>query len=586
MATTARSAVVSEPRPLAPQQGADPIDVAVGHASLAGAKGHNEDFFGATTPQAAELAAKGLVAAVADGLGGHDEGHEASEHAIRGLLADYYATPPTWSVPHALDQVISALNRWLHDFALRQRDLVGRATTLSVLVLRGTRYFTAHVGDSRIYLLRGGSLRRLTTDHLWEHPELDNVLKRALGLDAQIVVDHGEDHLEAGDVFALVSDGVWSALEDARITAILAAVPASSVDPAAAAEALVRAARDHGSQDDATVVVLLVRKLPRASLRDVLSANTRLPLPPRVRAGATIDGLVVDEVLHQSRVTMLYRVRTASGEPLVLKTLRPDAGDDAREAFGHEEWLARRVTSHYFPQVADPGPRAHLYYLMSWHEGATLGQRLAAGQHFSCAAAVQHGIRLLKGIAALHRLAILHRDVKPDNVHLGADGRLRILDLGVAASDGVDFAEINNPGTPSYMAPELIEGQPATAGTDLYACGVTLYQLLTRHFPFGEIEPFQHPVFGDPVSPLRYRPDIPAWLEAVLLKSVARAPADRFETAEEFLLALERGAARPLAVARRTPLVQRFPGLGTRLALAASLLANLVLLLLLLARKA
>jgi len=81
----------------------------------------------------------------------------------------------------------------------------------------------------------------------------------------------------------------------------------------------------------------------------------------------------------------------------------------------------------------------------------------------------------------------------------------------------------------------------------IYSARVTLYHMLTRHYPYGEIEPFQHRRFGEPVPPTRYSPDAPFWLENVLLKAAARDTADRFETAEEFLLALERGATRPLA---------------------------------------
>jgi serine/threonine protein kinase len=159
------------------------------------------------------------------------------------------------------------------------------------------------------------------------------------------------------------------------------------------------------------------------------------------------------------------------------------------------------------------------------------------------------GIPLLKAIATLHRLDIVHRDIKTDNIHLGQDGVLRILDLGVAISLGERKPDdlIGQAGTPSYMAPELFDNPEPQFGYDLYAAGVTLYHLLTRKYPYGEIEPFQTPKFGEPARPTRWRPEIPGWLENILLKAVAREAKDRFETAEEFLLALERGAARPIA---------------------------------------
>src|SRR5207244_13461916 len=110
-----------------------------------------------------------------------------------------------------------------------------------------------------------------------------------------------------------------------------------------------------------------------------------------------------------------------------------------------------------------------------------------------------------------------------------------------------------------------------------------LYRALARRYPYGEIEPFQHPRFGDPTPPSRFRPDTPAWLENVLLKAVAREPAARFETAEELLLALERGASRPLAAPPPTPLIDRA---GWRTAAVISIGLNLVLLYLLLALAA
>ena len=554
------------------------LQVSLGHASQQGPRPRNEDFVGAATPEGEELAAKGVLLAVADGVGGHAHGREAAEQTVRSLLADYYATPQTWGVDKSIDTVLGAVNRWLLGQSAKSRDCAGMATTLTPVVLRGRRHHVAHVGDSRAYRWRDGQLLRLTEDHTWEHPEFDNVLRRAMGLEARLLVDHDDGELAVGDRFVLVTDGVWATLGDAGIAAVME----KQGDAQAAADALVLGAIRRGTADNATALVARVDALPPDNLRDRLADSRRLPLPPRLKPGQVLDGLRIEELLHESRVTLLYRVtRLADNLALVLKTLLPDADDEAASALVREEWLARRVPGKGFPRVCEHAQRDHLYYLMSWHEGETLKAALGRGHRYAPHELVDIGRALLGRIAALHRLGIVHRDIKPDNVHIDRAGELRLLDLGVAAADAEDLAEINNPGTPSYMAPELFAGSPASESSDLYACGVTLYELFTRKYPYGEIEPFQRPHFGAPVTPTRYRPDTPAWLETVLLKACAREPRDRFETAEEFLLALERGASRPLATRRHVPLVERNPRLALKLVAGASLLLNLVLLFLL-----
>lgn len=557
------------------------LSVSVGHSSLTGARPRNEDFCGYVTPSGGELQHKGVLLAVADGLGGHENGREAAERTVRGLLADYYATPETWAVNRSLERVIQSLNQWVVSQAKKNRQTAGMATTLSTIVLRGTRYYLAHVGDTRIYLYRQGQLEQLTADHTWAHPELDNVLSRAVGLDSKLSIDFSDGDLSSGDLFALMSDGVWATLGDDRIAKILA----SMTEPQDAAAELAMLATGAGSPDNCTALVLRVNDLPKSRLPELFESASVLPLPPALKPGDSIDGLRVEEVLHESLVTQLYRVVTADGRQLVLKTLRPGAGDQENcQALVYEEWIAKRVVDRHFPEVIDWPARTHLYYLMTWHQGASLKQRLAAGHRFSPAQVAELGCEILRGVAALHRLSIIHRDIKPDNLHLDAQGKLRILDLGVASTDSQEFNEINNPGTPSYMAPDLYTGARANESTDLYAVGVTLYELLTRHYPYGEIEPFQKPRFGNPNLPTRYRPDIPDWLEAVLLKAVACEPIERFETAEEFLLALELGAHRPLRAPRKRPLAKRDPALALKFLALGSLVLNVFLLLLLFAR--
>ena len=555
-----------------------PLQVAVGHASLTGPRERNEDFCGLATPDGQDLETKGIVAAVADGIGGHKGGREAAEYTVRGLLADYYATPDTWGVQRAIETVTKALNRWVIAEGSRNADLAGMATTLSAMVLRGRRFYAAHIGDSRIYRLQDGQLAQLTIDHTWEHPELSNVLSRAIGLDPRVLLDFSDGELAVGDRFLLVSDGVWGVLPDALIGEVLLDQPEAQ----GAAAALTSLAIAHGGHDNATAVVVDVLALPPASLLDSLESDARLPLPPRLKVGHDIDGLAVEEILHDSRETLLYRVRhLRNGQQLVLKTLQPlmegDAG--ARSALLMEEWRARRVVSPHFPQIVPAEEKSCLYYLMTWHPGATLQARLDAGHHFPVGEVVRLGVALLKAIGTLHRLDIAHRDIKPDNVHLGQDGVLRILDLGVALSLGEQHqGPIGKAGTPSYMAPELYAGADPETGFDLYAAGVTLYYLLTRKYPYGEIEPFQTPKFGEPQKPTRWRPEIPGWLENILLKAVAPEGKDRFETAEEFLLALERGEARPLAAPPRQALAQRNPLVFWKTIAGVSLLLNFILL--------
>lgn len=557
-----------------------PLSLQFGYATATGPRERNEDYGGYVTPDTALAATKGMLAVVADGVSGGHHGREAAETAARNLLADYYATPETWEISHALGTVLAAINRWLSGQIASRHEPGGMATTLTALVLRGRRFHYAHVGDSRLYCLRERELAQITSDHVWETPGMSHVLKRALGLDTHVLPDFGAGDLAAGDVFLLVSDGVWEPLGPVELHRLLQLHDV----PEFAARHLVEAAHAKGGQDNASALVVRVDALGESDA-PLIEANA-LPLPGRLSAGARLDEFIIESELHSGRDTLLYRARHAkTGQIWAIKTLQPILqGDaDAANRLLAEEWFLKRVCSHYFPEVLMLPARNFLYFAMRFYAGASLQQKLDSGHHFSPVEAVTLGIRILKGLSALHRLDIVHRDLKPGNLHVDAEGKLRILDLGVARCPTLDTREDHaQPGTPSFMAPELFNGLEASAQTDLYAVGATLYHLLTRKYPYGEIEPFQHPKFGEPVPPVRYRPDIPPWLENVLLKAVARDPAQRFETAEEMLLALERGEANPL-LRRRMPLIERSPAGAWPLVAAVSIALNLVLLFLLLA---
>jgi serine/threonine protein phosphatase PrpC len=533
------------------------LKFSVGESSLTGPRERNEDYVGIVTPSNEQLATKGALLVVADGVSGNVGGREAAEMTVRTVSADYYATPDTWQTHASLEKVLSAANRWVLSQAAANRDMAGMATTLSLLVLKGQRYVMAHVGDTRIYRLRNKVLEQLSSDHVWDRPDMRHVLKRAVGLDKTLSIDFAEGLLEVGDVFAIMSDGVWEVLGDQTIHHTMMLFDS----PQLMSERLTKIALEKGGQDNATALVVRIDAVGTDSLNDLLSDAQSLSVPPKLKAGDSLDGFEVQEILHDSRVSLLYKVRNQSGQLFVLKTLQPRLANDADscQALMNEEWLAKRVVTQCVPQVLPLSieQRKHLYYVMTWHEGATLQQRLDNGHHFTVNGVAKIGVDLMRGLSMLHRLNIVHRDIKPANIHIGSDQRLRILDLGVALNTTVSMPEtMENPGTPSFMAPELFIDKGADIATDVYAAGVTLYYLLTRKYPYGEIEPFQMPRFGEPVRPTRYRPEIPSWLENIVLKAVARDIDKRFETADEMLHALEYGELKPITMTR-TPLIAR-----------------------------
>ena len=543
--------------------------------SAIGPREENQDALRLVTPAPALAASKGYLFAIADGVSQCADGGLAARSTLQALALDYYATPETWGVAQALDRLLLAQNRWLQANGGGQPLL----TTVSALVMRGRRFTLAHVGDCRVYRWHADTLQRVSEDHVWDQPGMQHVLKRALGLDQHLVLDFLDGELRLNESFVLLSDGIWAVLGDTAIAAILRDQP----DLNSAAQTLVSAAHLAGSQDNASALLVRVDALGETSIGDALIHLQQWPLPPALKPGQTFEGWQVEGILGQSQQSLLYRVRDAQQQPWLLKTLPGALRDDhqAGQALLSEEWFLKRVAGRHFPEVHAASQRQHLYYVMREYSGSTLAELHERVATLPLAQWLDLAERLLRAIGILHRRQILHRDIKPENLLLGDDGELRLLDFGLAYCPGLSEDQACAlPGTPSYIAPEAFRGDAPTPQQDLYAVGVTLYYLLTGHYPYGEIEAFQRPRFGVPVSASRYRPDLPEWIAQSLERAVAAAPDQRFETAEEWLLLLEQGERRSLSV-RPRPLLEREPLKVWRTLALLSLLVNLVLLFLL-----
>lgn len=575
------------------------FELEIGYCSQCGPKTVNEDFCGVRVPGAHE-SEWGAIAAVADGVSQGGHGREAAQTTVHMLLSDFHSTPSTWDASVALERILTAHNAWLAGTNQHRAPAMG-LTALTAVVLRGHYYTIAHVGDTRAYLLRQGQLDCLTNDHVLPQRDFSHRLIRAVGLHERLALDYVQEELQIGDVLILTTDGVHGVLRPPQWRSLCQeAAPALSAQ--ALADALVAAALQSGGQDNASALVLRVLGLHVQSLHEAQQQRMHLPLPPSLRPGDTLEAFKISALVADNGIHRIYQVRYGERD-YALKTLHPACADDVQERamLVQEAWLtqhmqgsaAARHLVRSYPQHPNGHAPAHLYALYDWHRGHTLQHYIEHPdpQLTTVAQCVQWGRQALVALDVLHRQGVVHRDIKPDNLHWGDDHVLRLIDLGVALyapsvqeERGVHTMPARA-GTPSYINPEqwgLSDGdsvgkpQPPDARSDLFALGVTLYQMLTGVLPYGEVLPYQVGRYArEPHPASHYNPAVPRWLDVVLAHAIGRDSSQRFTCAQSFKLALERGAQRAPTDGATRPVPNIDP--GWKLALGVSVLLNVVL---------
>ena len=536
------------------------LQIAAGFATAKGPRADNQDFGAVHIGSPSEQALHGMVALVADGVSGSRAGRIASELAGRTFIDAYVDQNPLKGVAAAGVAALSGYNRWLHAKGRSDPDMAGAATTFTALVMRGREATVLHVGDSRAWHYRDGVLTCLTEDHVLAQPGLSHVLYRAVGIEPDLRLDTRAVTLKAHDRLLLTTDGVHGVVSEAELADLLA----RRASPEADAQAVVAAAGQAETRDNATALVIDVIR-PGAVDQDTIGAEAAdLPILALPTVGDRIDGFVLDRVLSDGKYTRVFAARDGEGgDRLVLKFPKPAllSESGARGAFLRESFIGRRIDSLHVGKIIslEPGRQSGLYIAQPLYVGRTLHAKIAE-EPFDIPSGLDLCIRLSKGVAALHRLGIAHRDIKPDNVILEADGGLKLIDLGVARLPRVEeFAEAEAPGTPGYKAPEMFAGNPGDALTDQYALGVTLYRIFTAEYPSGQETEFSRIRFDRPTRPTQHRPDMPAWLEATILRTLSVDPADRFDSVEELIHVLEAGSAAAVPSRRDLSLMEREP---------------------------
>jgi beta-lactam-binding protein with PASTA domain/predicted Ser/Thr protein kinase len=240
------------------------------------------------------------------------------------------------------------------------------------------------------------------------------------------------------------------------------------------------------------------------------------------------------------------------GRRVALKFLHERFGADEQfvERFRREAQAAAGLQHPNVVSVYDRGEHEGRYWIaMEYVHGASLKDLIERG--LSPAEAVEIVRQVLNGVRFAHERGIVHRDLKPHNVLVDAEGRARVTDFGIARAGASEITQTGSVlGTAQYLSPEQAQGLDTTASADIYSVGVILYEALTGQVPFDAetaVAIALKQISEPPVPPRQINPEIPPALNAVVLKALAKAPADRYANATEFLRALDAAEANPAA---------------------------------------
>ncbi len=559
------------------------LSISIGQSSDKGAKDQNEDFYGVFLAEDTALENKGIAAAIADGMGSCANAREASEQCVKGFLSDYFSTPETWTVKTSGAKVLTAINNWL--LSKGGKDNVhGMVTTFSALVFKSTTAHIFHIGDSRIYRFRNGDLELLTKDHRVWISEKKNYLSRAMGIDSHLDIDYKAVNAEVGDLYIMTTDGVHDYLDDSQIKQHLLSDGALDV----VADEINMHAIKEKSHDNVTCQIIRIDSLPSQDANEVYNELTRLPFPPHLGPGMTMDGYEILEEIHASTTSQLYKVRDKeSGQLFIMKTPSVNYSDDPAyiERFYMEEWAGKRIQSDTIIKIIDQTrQRNFLYFIMEHIEGITLKQWMKQNTIPDIETVIEITNKIIKGLRVFHRLEMLHRDLKPENIMITEHGVVKIIDFGSVKIAGVQ--EISTPveriellGTKNYTAPEYLLGTEGSNRSDIYSLGVLVYEMLSGHLPYGEkmsrdlnwrtLNKIKYQ------SSIKYNPMIPLWMDGAIHKAVKKDARLRYETFSEFLHDL----THPNTTFNNqvSPLIESNPVLFWKSATIAMLLLNLVL---------
>ncbi len=233
-------------------------------------RSENQDFFGRFPEDVVDVSEKDALFIIADGMGGHNAGREASELAVNTLSEAYFSRPESDPISDRIHVAFDSANEYIYNYSINNPQNAGMGTTCTALVLKKDKAFIGHIGDSRVYKITRGKIEQLTKDHSKVaemvrrglltkeeakiHPERSH-LYRALGTKAEIEIDMLENIGLEGDItFLMCTDGLFNHVDDEEMKKAVLTHP-----PDDACRKLIALANERGGQDNITVQVIRVK---------------------------------------------------------------------------------------------------------------------------------------------------------------------------------------------------------------------------------------------------------------------------------------------------------------------------------------
>lgn len=260
-----------------------------------------------------------------------------------------------------------------------------------------------------------------------------------------------------------------------------------------------------------------------------------------LRRGTLLGGRYrIDSVLGYGGMGVVYRARDIKLDlDIALKRIRPDRmSPERQETLRREIILSRKVTHENVCRVFDlVEMNSEGFVSMEYLPGKTLKDIENQEKVLPLGRGLSIAKKICRGLAAAHRIGVLHRDLKPENVIVSEDGTPRLMDFGIAVESALYHGERGDtvPGTPQFLAPELLRGEAPSVRTDLYAMGVLLYEMFTGQVPFDDNDTarlVRRILSETPPPAAKFRPDLPPELLGILDRSIATDPEARFPDAD------------------------------------------------------